>query len=126
MATSWVRSRFIESLIRLFRRQPGGRALVEEALDALAAFGAGADVGDAACRVGAQLGVDLAAGDVADELLAGARRHRAVGDDRGREAGDRLVDRRCRAHLVREPARPGLGRAEALGGDEVAARRLLA
>src|SRR6478735_6993249 len=119
MAMSWVRSRFI----CLLRGQPAWRALVEEALDALAAFGAGADVGDAARGVGAQLGADLPAGDVADELLAGARRHRAVGDDRGREATDDLVDRCRRAHLVRESRCPRFRRAEALGGDEVAARR---
>jgi hypothetical protein len=75
---------------------------------------------------GAQLGRDLAAGDVLDQLLAGPGRHRPVGDEGGDERLDLGIDRVGRRHLVGEAHRLGLGGAEALGGDEVAPRRLLA
>src|SRR6185369_6778612 len=58
IATSCVRSSCMSRVL------PRRLALVEEALDAFAAFGADADVGDPARRVGAQLGVDRAPGDV--------------------------------------------------------------
>ena len=126
MATSWVRSRFMARSSARGRQQPRRRPLVEEALDALPAFGAGADVGDAARRVGAQLGVDLAAGDVADELLAGARRHGPLATSAAVKRAT-ISSIAAAAHdLVREAHRLRLGGAEALGGHEVAARGLLA
>src|SRR6185436_1634127 len=120
IATSCVRSSCMSRVL------PRRLALVEEALDAFAAFGADADVGDPARRIGAQLGVDRAPGDVAHELLAGARRERRIGDDRIDDAADDGVDLAGGADLVGEAARLRLRRAEPLGGDEPAPRRLLA
>src|SRR6185295_18857169 len=120
IATSCVRSSCMSRLL------PRGLAFVEKALDAFAAFGTDADVGDPPRRLGAQLRIDLAAGDVADELLARARRERRVGDDRIDDPAHDRVDRVGGADLVREAARLRLGGAEALGGDEPAPRRLLA
>src|SRR5438093_8169278 len=69
-------------------RNPTRRPLVEERLHAFLALVAGADVGDAARRVIAQAGVDGSAGDVLNQLLAGAHGHRPVGRDRARQVGD--------------------------------------
>ncbi len=107
-------------------RYPRGRALLEEGAHALATLLAGADVGDATRGVVAQAGANVLAGHVLHEALAGLDRLGAVGPQGRHDALDLGIELAGRADLVDEAHAMGLGRIEALGGDEVAPGGLLA
>src|SRR4051794_17321441 len=73
--------------------EPARLALLQEGLHALAAFVARTDVGDALDRLRDERVVDLAAGHVSDQLLAGAHGGGAGAGERLDEFVDLGVER---------------------------------
>src|SRR5436190_19542763 len=114
--------RFAIRILRNTLALPGRLALLEEGGDAFLAFGRGADLGDAACRIGLERAVDRPARHLADQVFDARMRFAAGGKQMLDEPINGGVQLR-RRHERREQAdAQRLGGIEYFSSEEITAR----
>src|ERR1051325_1044104 len=109
MTRQAISPRFAIRILRNTLALPGRLALLEEGGDAFLAFARGADLGDAACRVGLELAVDRSARHLANQVLDARMRLAATGKQMVDESIDGGVQLRRRHEHREQPDAQRLG-----------------